>query len=284
MSALTTNTLLGYPPDARLLIVNADDFGMYPAINMGVVDAFDRGIVRSTTLMTPCPAAAEALAILQQRPDIPVGVHLTLVSDVAAHAWAPLCPPEEVPTLVDTTGHCYVYDRIPELLARATIDDVEREYRAQIGRVLDAGLRPTHLDWHCINNGGRADIFDLALALAREHGLALRVNDPALSARLLAAGLPVNEHPMLDSYRLSIEGKTATYLRLLRELPPGLTEWAVHPSTGDVDSQALDAGWPIRRADYDFLTSPEARATIEAEGIALLDYRPLQSAWSAASA
>lgn len=277
------NDLLGYPPDARLLIVNADDFGMYPAMNAGAIDAIDRGIARSTTLMAPCPAAGEAIALLQSRPGIPFGVHLTLVAEFAGYRWGPLTPIERVPSLVDETGSFYAYGRIPELLTRADIDEVETEYRAQIGRVLDAGLRPTHLDWHCINNGGRADIFDLAVRLAREHGLALRVNDPALGARLRTRGLPANDHPMLDSYRLDLAGKADTYLRLLRELPPGLSEWAVHPSTGDPASQAIDESWRVRRSDYDFLVSPEAQTAVASEGIILLDYRSLQTVWNSAT-
>lgn len=50
-----TNRLLGYPADARLLILNADDFGMCNAINEGIIRALREGLIRSTTLMVPCP-------------------------------------------------------------------------------------------------------------------------------------------------------------------------------------------------------------------------------------
>ena len=68
---------------------------------------------------------------------------------------------------------------------------------------------------------------------------------------------------------------------LLRELPAGLSEWAVHPSLGNDEARALEPEtWRIRRADYDFAVSPEAREIIEAEGIVLLDYRALQPLWA----
>src|SRR5204863_8748121 len=94
---VTTNALLGYPEDARLLLVNADDFGMYPAINEAVVRAFEAGLVRSTSLMAPCPGAPEAMRLLREHPGLPVGVHLSIVRDIASYRWGPLAPQEHVP-------------------------------------------------------------------------------------------------------------------------------------------------------------------------------------------
>jgi hypothetical protein len=67
---------------------------------------------------------------------------------------------------------------------------------------------------------------------------------------------------------------------MLRELPAGLTEWAVHPGLGTAEARAIDGWWAKRAADLRFLVSPEARETISAEGIVLLDYRALQAVWS----
>jgi predicted glycoside hydrolase/deacetylase ChbG (UPF0249 family) len=62
------------------------------------------------------------------------------------------------------------------LLAAAKLTEVERELRAQIDTVVDVGLAPTHLDWHGLADGGRADILELTMALAQEYGLAARVS------------------------------------------------------------------------------------------------------------
>jgi predicted glycoside hydrolase/deacetylase ChbG (UPF0249 family) len=276
-----TNRLLGYPDDARLLIINADDFGMCHGSNAATIRALTEGIATSTTLMTPCPWASHAIQGLLARPEVAVGVHLTLVSEFDIYRWGPLSPRDVVPSLVDATGCLSQYDRIPELLELARLDEVETEFRAQIDAVLAAGLKPSHLDWHCIADGGREDIFDLSARLAREHGLAMRVHHARHADLLRRDGLPVVDHPVLDSYHMDVDTKPAEYARLLRELPPGLTEWAVHPSLGTEEAQALEPDtWRIRRADLDFLLSPEARAIIEAEGITLLDYRALQSCWT----
>lgn len=275
-----SNQLLARPPEARLLIVNADDFGMCHAINAAVARALDEGIVASTSLMTPCPWAPHAIQLLKARPAVPFGVHLTLVSEFSACRWGPLASKRDVPRLIDERGYFFDLARIPDVLARMELAEVEREFRAQINAVLAEGLTPSHLDWHCLADGGRPDIFDLSVRLAREHGLALRVHGREAASRLQDQGLPALDHPVLDSYGLGWEDKAARYAELLRALPPGLSEWAVHPSLGDAEAQALEPEtWRVRRADFDFVTSPEARRIVEEEGIELLDYRALQAIW-----
>jgi predicted glycoside hydrolase/deacetylase ChbG (UPF0249 family) len=157
---------------------------------------------------------------------------------------------------------------------------VERELRAQINVAVDAGLSPTHLDWHCLADGGRADIFELGLALADEYGLAARVwlDDGRQIAR--ARGKPVIDHPFLDSFSVDVGGKAQTYECLLRALPPGLSEWAVHPALGTHAWQAIEpGGWRIRQSDHAFLTSERAREVLAEEDIQVIDYTPLRNQW-----
>lgn len=279
MSNLRANELLGYPADARLLIVNADDFGVSHAVNAAVSRTLTEGVVRSATLMTPCPWPLRAMRLVRDDPDIACGVHLTVVSEFADYRWGPLTPRDRVPSLIDETGFFYSNDRQHELLARAGLEELEIEFRAQIEAMLSAGLRPTHLDWHCLYDGGRDDVFDLTEGLAGEYGLALRVFDPTRSKRLQRRGLPVADHGVLDSTRLATANKTARFVRMLRELPAGLSEWAVHPGLGTAEARAIDGWWAKRAADLRFLVSREARETVAAEGIVLLDYRALQAIW-----
>jgi chitin disaccharide deacetylase len=280
----TTNRLLGYPDDARLLIINADDFGLCHGSNEATLRAWRDGIVTSTSLMAPCPWAPHAMDILRENPPLPFGVHLTIVREFVPYRWGPVAPVRDVPSLVDGRGH-FLYDdeQREELLARAVIREVEIEFRAQVETVLETGLHPTHLDFHCLPDGDRDDIFDLAVRLARKYGLALRVHFRHHADSLRAQGLPVNDHPVLDSYSMDPATKHEAYTRLLRKLPTGLSEWAVHPSLGNDETRALEPGsWRVRRADLDFVTSADARAVIDAEGIILVDYRALQAVWSGA--
>ncbi|MGJ6967437.1 polysaccharide deacetylase family protein [Streptosporangium sp. G11] len=278
--SVLSSELLGFPPDARVLIVNNDDFGMYHAINAAVVDSIEEGIASSCSLMVPCPWALHAMRLLRQRPEIPFGIHLTLVCDTTHYRWGPLTAKEKVPSLLDDTGELFTPAEVPELLARARLDEVELEFRAQVDAVVDTGLTPTHLDWHCLADGGRDDIFDLTVALAEEYGLAVRVWLEPGRQKSRRRGLPVTDNDFLDSFGLDIDGKAARYAELLRDLPVGLSEWAVHPGLGNEESQAIDGGWRVRRTDYEFLTSPEARELIQREGIVVIDYRTVQQAWS----
>jgi chitin disaccharide deacetylase len=147
--------------------------------------------------------------------------------------------------------------------------------------VAGGGLTPTHLDWHCLADGGREDILDLTVALAGEYGLAVRVwLDPG-RRKLRWQGLPVTDHEFLDSFSLGIDGKAARHARLLRDLPPGLSKWPVHPGLGSEESHDRSWRWRVRRTDYEFLTSPEAREILQQEAIMVIDYRTIQQAWCA---
>jgi predicted glycoside hydrolase/deacetylase ChbG (UPF0249 family) len=278
-----SSELLGFPPDERLLIVNCDDFGMHDAVNAAVVESIEKGIASSCSLIVPCPAAADAVRLLRARPHIPFGIHLALIRDTPEYHWGPCAAKSDVASLVDPdTGEFYVDSPAQRraLLADAKLTQVERELRAQINTVVDAGLAPTHLDWHCLADGGRADILDLTMALAAEYGLAARVwlDDGRCKAR--ERRKPVIDNAFVDSFSISLHDKAETYAQMLRDLPRGLNEWAVHPAHGTNQWQAIEpTGWQVRQTDHEFLTSPRARQTLDQEGITVIDYRPLQKAW-----
>jgi predicted glycoside hydrolase/deacetylase ChbG (UPF0249 family) len=275
-----TNHLLGYPADARLLIINADDFGMCNSINEAIFRALKAGVVHSTSLMVPCPWALHAMHFLGDHPYTPFGVHLTVISDPLDYRWGPVTSWEKVPSLVDPTGYFYNFNSMPVLRAQAKLDQLEVEFRAQIETVLEAGLKPTHLDWHALRFGNRMDIFDLMIQLAIEYGLALRVIGRPSIEKLQSQGLPTIDYDFLDSYGIDPSMKSARYAQLLRELPAGLSEWAVHPGLDNAELLVLEpANNHERQTDFDFWISQEAKDIVKDEGIILLDYRALQVIW-----
>ncbi|MBK8025477.1 MAG: polysaccharide deacetylase family protein [Chloroflexi bacterium] len=277
-----TNTLLGYPADARLLIINADDFGMCHATNAAILRALTDGVVTSTTLMAPCPWALHAIRLLKEHPELPFGVHLTAICDGPDYRWGPIAPRDHVPSLVDETGRFYRFERMSEFLAQLRLDELEVEFRTQIETVLAAGLHPTHLDWHALRIAGRPDIFDVMVRLARGYGLALRVYGRSIIDTVQGLGLPCNDHDFLDSYMLETHDKAAGYAQRLRDLPVGLSEWAVHPGLADGELLAIEPdGAAVRQADLDAMLSQQVREVIREEGIILLSYQPLQAIWRA---
>jgi len=298
------NEQLGYPADARLLILNGDDFGLCHAENEGTVRFIKDGIGSSCTFMMPCPWSLHAIRLLEGNPDIPFGVHLTVVGEYTYYRWRPLASPEKVPSLVDEAGYFMSPLYQDELLRRFSIVDLETEFRAQIEAVLARGLKPTHLDSHWHFHELRPDIFDLSVALGEEYGLALRAGHVRRSVETLRE----KGHPSCDTVvdsgriaddtgRLRDSSFSNPYAELLKALPPGLSEWAIHvgidtpeirtlmpaPSEQDYDAGRTDlmGTWRGRKADLDFFTSQEAREIVEREGITVLSFQPLQELWRA---
>ena len=280
MNTSQTNRLLGYPPDARLLIINADDFGMCHSVNEAVFRALGKGVLRSTTLMVPCPWALHAMHFLADHPDVTFGVHLTVISDWVDYRWGPVTAREKVPSLINQAGYFYNFEHMPQFLAQVDLGQLEMEFRAQIEAVLAAGLQPSHLDWHSLRLSGRTNILELMLKLAREYRLALRVAGRSWIETVQSQGLPTNDHDFMDSYHIDPASKSARYPQMLRELPEGLSEWAVHPALDSAELLAIELEQNhIRQTDFDFLMSPEAKEIVKEEGIILLDYRALQTVW-----
>lgn len=272
--------MLGYPADSRLLLINADDFGMCHSINVATVEAMRNGIVTTTSLMACCPWAWEAMHMLREDPTLSFGVHLTLVNEMPGLRWGPVASKSSVSSIINEDGYFFAHAEIPRLYAQAKIEDVECEFRAQIERVLRFGLQPTHLDWHCVLDGGRPDILELTLRLCEEFGLAMRVNDAALRERLIVAGKPANDTPIIDGYSLPVDEKNAIWAHMLANLESGFHQWAVHVSTGDAEAQAMEPdAWRVRKTDFDFFTSDEARSIAEESGVVLIDYREVQRLW-----
>jgi hypothetical protein len=96
--------------------------------------------------------------LLRQRPEIRFGIHLTLVCETTHYRWGPLTAKDRVPSLLGQTGELASSAQIPELLVSARLEEVELEFRTQIDAVVGAELTPTHLDWHCLADGGQPEL------------------------------------------------------------------------------------------------------------------------------
>ena len=133
-----TNQSLGFPSDARLLIVNADDLGMCHAVNEAIFRTLKNGIARSTSLMVPCPWMLHATRFFADNPEIPFGIHLTAISEWADCRWGPVTATEKVPSLLDRdlpgqARNFYSFEQMPGFLAQVRLDQLEMEFRAQNG-------------------------------------------------------------------------------------------------------------------------------------------------------
>jgi hypothetical protein len=271
---------LGFPDDARLLIINADDFGMCNSINEAIFQILQEGVVRSTSLMVTCPWAHQAMNFLRSHPSIPFGVHLTAICDSADYSWGPVTSINKVPDLVDQAGHFYSFEKFHTLLTNNILQPLEVEFTSQIESVLAAGLKPAHLDWHAIRLDNRVEIFNLMFKLAKEYGMALRIPSMKYIQKIRKQNLPCNDYDFLDSYTLHSVSKAKQYAKMLHELPTGLSEWAVHPGLDNAELSAMEPdGDHFRQTDLDFWMSQEAKDILVREGIIQIDYRALQEIW-----
>jgi len=124
----------------RRLVVNADDLGLTPAVNDGIFDAHDHGILTSASLVANAPATVDAIERADSRPALGVGVHLALVDGV------PMLPPDRVPTLIAHDGRFHTSWRpfiVACLQGKVALAEVERELEAQVSRVHSTGIRLT---------------------------------------------------------------------------------------------------------------------------------------------
>ena len=142
-SAQTLADRLGYAPDAKVVIIHADDLGETHAVNAAAIKALLGGTINSASLMVPCPWFPEIADYAKSHPDADFGLHLTLTSERVYYRWGPVAPADKVPSLVDENGYFY-HDW--EHHEHVNANDVEVELRAQIERALAMGVRPTHLD------------------------------------------------------------------------------------------------------------------------------------------
>src|SRR5205814_8398909 len=128
-------------PDSKRLIINADDFGISPGVNIGIIEAVGAGAVTSASLIVNLPGSADAVSRARPFRSLSLGLHFNLTTG------RPLTP---TPSLTSNTGEFYA---LPMLLARASLglleeSDIERECLAQIDRMTRAGFPTTHLDSH----------------------------------------------------------------------------------------------------------------------------------------
>jgi predicted glycoside hydrolase/deacetylase ChbG (UPF0249 family) len=279
------------PP--RLLIVNADDYGLTEGVCRAILRAHKDGIVTSTSALAVAPAFDRCASWLEETSDLGVGVHLAVVGEDP-----PLLTAKEIPTLVDRSGHFPSSWRefLPRMAARRIdIADIEREFTAQRDAVRAAlGARPiTHLDTH-----QHLHLWPRIASLVCR--LAERWQVPAVRVTRSRAGSPkgrvVNTLATRLERRASSAGlhapaafagfdeagdvSTTTLINVIEELAATgarSAEIGIHPGEhGDADLARYE--WGYRWGDeLDALTAPEARAAVERVGFTLGSFAALQA-------
>jgi predicted glycoside hydrolase/deacetylase ChbG (UPF0249 family) len=274
---------LGYPADAKLLIVHADDLAVAHAVDAASFDALDKGGVTSASIMIPCPWLNEVAGYAKDHPNADLGLHLTLTSEWKIYRWGPVESKDRVASLLDPSG--YLWPETGPAVQSIKSEEAEREIRAQIERAIATGIRPTHLDSHMGVLFARPDLFAAYVKVAHDYHLpflAVKVADER--AKLLS--LLSEKDPIVDSIVMANPTVGAgqwkeLYGNAIKNLKPGLSEMIVHLGHDDAELQAVtlnhpDFGSAWRQRDYDFVTSAVFKKMLEENHIILIKWRDLQ--------
>ncbi|EDY84173.1 YdjC-like protein [Verrucomicrobiia bacterium DG1235] len=281
----TVQEQLGYPADAKLLIIHADDLGLAHSKNLATFHAMEEGVVTSASVMMTTPWVLEVAHYAQAHPEADLGVHLTLTSEWETYKNGPLAGRDQVPSLV--TEHGYFHATVADFAAAADIDQIETEARAQIKAAADSGIAYTHLDGHMGSMLATDEIAQLYIRLGQEYRVPIRLHQhhaDAGSPKLQAAAVAM-PGKLVQAYGAVPadypEGMGAHYDQILRDLQPGLNILVLHLGYDDLEMQAITVNHPLwgshwRQIDYDWATAPETKALIQELGITLLDWREVQ--------
>ena len=258
----------------RFLVVNADDFGFTRDVNRGIVEAHRNGILTATTLMAVGDAFDDAVRLARENPRLDVGCHLVLVGSPGF--------PQTVPQLILAVRGLPVYDLL----------------RAQVRKIVDAGVEPTHLDTHK-HTHLLPPVLDAVARISEEFKIPwvrrpfdfpMEAGGIGWTKRAVSKAFGVVRgrfEPALSRHRcrstdhfagFRITGNyDAEYLqKLIHELPEGSTEFMCHPGvcTDELRSQRTRLK-ESREAELRALTSPVVRRALEAENVRLVNYRDL---------
>jgi len=265
---------LGYPANAKLLILHGDDLGVAHSVDAASLDALDRGAITSASIMMPTPWVTEVAAYARAHPNADLGLHLTLTSEWETYRWGSVEAKDKVQSLLDSTG-TFPSD-VPPVVARAKVAEVELELRGQVERALALGIRPTHVDSHMGALFGSAELIATYIKVAHDYRL------PFLAPR----GLPVGPNDVVLD-QIVIAGPEVArdkwkqfYLDAIAGLKPGLTEMIVHLGHDDAELQAVTVnhepyGSAWRQRDYDVVTSTEFKKALADNHVVLVRWRDL---------
>ncbi len=241
---------LGFGSEEKVVVLSCDDLGFSHAANVAVYEALRAGGATSAALMVPAPWARGAAAEYRGED---VGVHLTINSEHDLYRWGPIT---QAPSLLDGDGG---FPRtVADVWEHADLDEVRREWRAQIERAIYWGFDVTHLTVHLGEVALKAEFFDVVVTLAEDFELPLRLPGAEEQRRV---GFPFRalaaERGIVAPDHVSGLGTLAPggagLVRLLESLPPGVTELHLHPAIDTPELRAATPDWQARVAEHEAL-------------------------------
>ncbi|MBM7692119.1 putative glycoside hydrolase/deacetylase ChbG (UPF0249 family) [Peribacillus deserti] len=242
------------------LIINADDFGYSNGVNLGIIEAYQNGIVTSATLMANMPGAAHAAALALNNPGLGVGIHLVLDCGFPVHS--------SVHSLVNEKG---AFLSTNTVLSNGDLEEVEKELTSQIEKFLSFGLKPTHLDSHH-HVHGHERIFPVVRKLAAKFGIPIR---PA-AAELMGENSSLSSVQYFNPEFYGDQLSNETIFQVINKTKDYETaEIMTHPAYLD-EAILTGSSYALPRVrELAILTAQEVRDFILDQGIELVTYKQI---------
>jgi predicted glycoside hydrolase/deacetylase ChbG (UPF0249 family) len=278
-------------PPIRLLVINADDLGVAPGVNRGILEAHAAGTVSSASMMVGAAAFGDAVErVHREAPKLGVGLHLDLVAGKPLTAAPSLTDPD--------TGRFHALDALARRALAGQVDaaEVRRECEAQLGALTAAGIRPTHIDSHR-HAHALPGILPAVAAVAHDAGVPVvrrpldspSLLDPIASTKMLMLhaawrtalrGVAPPHRELLaraPHFRgIALQGAPNVRDRLLAtldDLPLGVTELMMHPGYDDAVLAGQDPYRSEREAEVRALLEPEVSKRLEKGDVRVVSFR-----------
>ena len=255
--------------DTKTLLIRCDDLGMSHAVNMAFKEVMESGSKFSASVMFPCAWYQEAVDILKQHPEIPVGIHLTLNAEWKNYRWGPIAGKDKVPSLVDENGYFFP-SREKFFANNPKSEEIEFELRAQIERAINSGIKISTVDYHMGTAVEKPEHRAIVEKLAKEFGLGI--------SRYFG------EQDIESMYAVDIEKKKDFLFNLCENLKSNQVNLLVcHIGKDQPELQAMIDMNPFglsgmskhREAELNALLFAKQQNIFESKGIKLINYSDL---------
>jgi predicted glycoside hydrolase/deacetylase ChbG (UPF0249 family) len=280
---------LGYTDKDILVITNIDDIGMHGDATEASFQALSFGLVTTGSVMVPCPDYSHVVRRWKESPETDLGVHLTLTCEWGARwPWKPILPPDIVPSLYNPDG--IMWASTNELLQHAAAKEIYMELDAQIRKMLEDGMKPSHVDHH-MDFYYQTELFTLVMALSRKYHLPMRVwrrrryrlpfiKNNLVSLRRKGFIFPDTQMGLygMKGHDQSLATRKRMYHEYLRSLKPGVHNVKLHIAFNTENLQQIMGTnhAAIRQIDHEVWTSDDTRRIASDLGISFIGFRPLQ--------
>lgn len=265
---------------AQELVIRIDDMGALHSVNEASIDTYKNGIAQSAEVLVVGSWFPEAVKMLKENPGLDVGVHLAITSEWENVKWRPLT---DCPSLVDENGYffpmmgpnaAYPGQSIMENMANFDINEIEKEFRAQIELALKNIPQVTHISGHMMSTAFNPQVMEVVQKLSEEYNLPSIDRGEAFKQYNFS-------YTGYDGPRATAEEKIASFIKALEKMEKGKRYIFVdHPAYNDSEMQTvMHVGYENvavdRQGVTDLLKSEEVLKVIQERGIKLIDINTL---------